>query len=317
MTATNTAPRTALGASDIDVFPLALGGNVFGWSADAAASFTVLDAYAEAGGNFIDTADAYSAWVPGNSGGESESIIGAWLASRENRSDIVVATKVSQHPEFSGLSAANIRAAADASLARLGTDYIDVYYAHFDDPTVPLEETVAALSALVDAGKVRAIAASNYTADRLAEWLAITERENLHKIVAIQPHYNLVERAVESDVIPLAVRENISVVPYFALAKGFLTGKYRPGVSVDSVRAEGASAYADARGEAVLAALDEIAAAHDAEVASVSLAWLRSQAAVAAPIASARTLEQLPALIASATLELTAAELDALSSASA
>ncbi|MGC9670895.1 aldo/keto reductase [Planosporangium sp. 12N6] len=303
--------------TDLDVFPLALGGNVFGWTADEAQSFAVLDAYAEAGGNFIDTADAYSAWAPGNSGGESEAIIGRWMAARGNRDRIVLATKVSRHPEATGLARDTIRRAVDASLRRLGTDHIDLYYAHFDDPDTPLAETVAAFGDLVREGKVRHIAASNYTAARLEEWLKITEAESLPKIVALQPHYNLVERdKYEGDLRDLAAREGLSVVPYFALASGFLTGKYRDGVTVDSARAGGASAYLDERGRRVLAALDEVAAAHATAVATVALVWLAAQPTVVAPLASARTVEQLPDLLAVADLRLTDDEIARLTAAS-
>jgi aryl-alcohol dehydrogenase-like predicted oxidoreductase len=303
--------------TDLDVFPLALGGNVFGWTADEAQSFAVLDAYAEAGGNFIDTADSYSAWVPGNSGGESETIIGRWMAERGNRDQIVLATKVSQHPEAKGLARDTVRRAVDASLRRLGTDHIDLYYAHFDDVATPLEETVAAFGELVREGKVRHIAASNYTAERLEEWLKITEAENLPRIVALQPHYNLVERAkFEGDLADLAAHERLSVVPYYALASGFLTGKYRDGAAVDSPRAGGASTYLDERGRRVLAALDEVAATHSTAVATVALAWLAAQPTVVAPLASARTVEQLPDLLAVADLRLTADEIQRLTAAS-
>lgn len=311
-----TAPRRTIGSSDLEVFPLSLGGNVFGWTADRDTSFDVLDAYTAAGGNFVDTADGYSAWVPGNTGGDSERILGQWFDARGNREDVVLATKVSQHPDFTGLAADNIRRAADASLERLGSEYIDLYYAHFDDETVPLEETVAALSGLVDAGKVRYIGISNYSPERIEEWFRITEAEGLHRAVALQPHYNLVERSYEQKYRPIAERENLGVFPYFALAAGFLTGKYRDGVTVDSARAAGAAKYLDETGRSVLAALDEVAAAHDASVASVSLAWLAAQPTVTAPIASARTLDQLPDLLASVSLELTPAELDALDGAS-
>jgi aryl-alcohol dehydrogenase-like predicted oxidoreductase len=311
-----TAPRRTLGTSDLDVYPLSLGGNVFGWTADRDASFSVLDGYAAAGGNFVDTADSYSAWVPGNTGGDSERIIGEWFSARGNRDDVVIATKVSQHPEFKGLAADNIRAAADASLERLNTDRIDLYYAHFDDETVPLDETVAALSRLVDAGKIRYIGISNYTPDRVAEWFRITNENGLHRAVALQPHYNLVERGFEAAYGDIAQSEGLGVVPYFALAKGFLTGKYRDGVTVDSPRAQGASQYLDDRGRGVLAALDQVAQAHGAAAASVALAWLAAQPTVVAPIASARNAEQLHDLIASVELTLSADELDALSDAS-
>jgi aryl-alcohol dehydrogenase-like predicted oxidoreductase len=312
-----TATRRTIGNSDLSVYPLSLGGNVFGWTADRDTSFDVLDAYTAAGGNFVDTADGYSAWVPGNTGGDSERIIGEWFDARGNRDDVVLATKVSQHPDFKGLAGDNILRAADASLQRLRTDHIDLYYAHFDDQTVPLAETVAALSSLVDAGKVRYIGISNYSSERVEEWFRITEAEGLHRAVALQPHYNLVERDFEETYRPIAERENLGVVPYFALAAGFLTGKYRDGVEVDSPRAAGASKYLDDRGRAVLAALDEVAAARDASVATVALAWLAAQPTVVAPISSARNLQQLPDLIASVELELTADEIDALGDAAA
>jgi len=270
-----TSLRT-LGSSDLEVFPLCLGGNVFGWTADEQTSFAVLDAYTAAGGNFVDTADSYSAWVEGHQGGESETVIGKWLKARGNRSDVVIATKVSQHPQYPGLSAANIKAAADASLARLGTDYIDLYYTHFDQPDVPVEEIIGALDELVKAGKVRQIAASNISAERLRESLDFSTREGLARYVAVQPHYNLVSRdTYEGPLQDLVAREGLSCVPYFALAAGFLTGKYRPGRKVDSVRANRVADFAETeRGQKVLAALDEIAAAHEAPHATVALAWL-------------------------------------------
>lgn len=309
--------RRTIGSSDLQVHPLSLGGNVFGWTADRDASFAVLDAYAVAGGNFIDTADGYSAWVPGNTGGDSERILGDWFQAHGNRDEVVLATKVSQHPEFKGLAAENIRRAADASLERLRSDRIDLYYAHFDDPTVPLVETVRALSALVDAGKVRYIGISNYSPERIEEWFRITEREGLHRPVALQPHYNLVERAYERVYRPLAERENLGVMPYFALAAGFLTGKYRDGVTVDSARAGGAVQYLNETGRSVLTTLDEIAADRGVAVATVALAWLGAQPTVTAPIASARTAEQLPDLLAAVDLDLTPSELDVLDGASA
>ncbi|MET9847135.1 aldo/keto reductase [Streptomyces ossamyceticus] len=307
-----------LGTSDLEVFPLSLGGNVFGWTADETESFAVLDAYADAGGNFIDTADSYSAWVEGNTGGESETIIGKWVKARGNRADMVIATKVSQHPEYQGLSAATIKAAADASLARLGTDHIDLYYTHFDKPEVPVEEIITALDDLVKAGKVRAIAASNITPERLQASLDFSAREGLARYVALQPHYNLVSRdTYEGALQSVAADAGLSAVPYFALAKGFLTGKYRPGTTVDSPRAAGAGAYLDTpRGTRVLAALDEIARSRNAEIATIALAWLTAQPTVTAPIASARTTTQLPPLLAVADLTLTPEELKTLTEAS-
>jgi aryl-alcohol dehydrogenase-like predicted oxidoreductase len=308
-----------LGSSDLEVFPLALGGNVFGWTADEAQSFAVLDAYAAAGGNFVDTADSYSAWVEGNKGGESETIIGKWVKARGNRSDVAIATKVSQHPEYPGLSGANIKAAAEASLRRLGTDHIDLYYTHFDKPEVPVEEIIRALDELVEAGKVRHIGASNISPERLQESLEFSDREGLARYVALQPHYNLVSRdTYEGPLRDLASRSGLAAMPYFALASGFLTGKYRPGTTVDSARAEGAAKHlATERGQKVLVALDEVARAHDAPVATVALAWLAAQPTVAAPIASARTVDQLPALLEVADLVLTDAEVARLTQASA
>jgi aryl-alcohol dehydrogenase (NADP+) len=309
---------TNIDATDLDVYPLCLGGNVFGWTADETQSFAVLDAYAAAGGNFIDTADSYSAFHPGNSGGESETIIGKWLAARGNRDQMVIATKVGSWQQQPGLSAANIRTAAEGSLARLGTDYIDLYYAHRDDENTPLEETLGAFDELVREGKVRHIAASNYTAERLAQALSVSDRAGLARYVALQQHYNLVEREYEGELGALVARERLSSVPYFALAKGFLTGKYRPGgADVDSPRAAGAMAYLDDRGLAVLSALDDIAAAHGTTLAAVALAWLVAQPTVVAPIASARTTEQLAALLPMADLKLTSEELDRLSAAGA
>lgn len=305
---------TRIGTSDLDVFPLSLGGNVFGWTADRDASFAVLDAFVDGGGDFIDTADAYSAWVPGNHGGESETIIGEWLASRKP-SGVVVATKVSQHPEFRGLSAANVRAAAEASLTRLGVDAIDLYYAHFDDETVPLEETVAAFGQLAADGLVRHVAVSNYTAARIREWVGIADRLGLARPVAVQPHYNLVHRnVVEEEVIPVAEEFGLGLVPYYSLASGFLTGKYR---STDasgegSPRAGAAAKYATDAGLRIIDALEEIGGAHGASVAATSLAWLRAQPTVVAPIASARTVEQVPDLLAGARLALTPDEVERL-----
>ncbi|MER5602683.1 aldo/keto reductase [Streptomyces sp. NPDC002265] len=308
-----------LGSSDLEVFPLALGGNVFGWTADEDHSFAVLDAYAAAGGNFIDTADAYSAWADGNQGGESETIIGNWVRARGNRADVVIATKVSQHPDFPGLTAANIKAAADASLRRLGTDHIDLYYTHFDKPEVPVEEIIGALDELVRAGKVRQIGASNISPERLRESLEFSDREGLARYVALQPHYNLVSRETyEGELQDVAAGSGLAAVPYYALASGFLTGKYRPGTTVDSARATGAAKHLETdRGRAVLAALDEIAGAHDVAAATVALAWLAARPTVLAPIASARTVEQLPALLGVAELELTEPELARLTEASA
>jgi aryl-alcohol dehydrogenase-like predicted oxidoreductase len=299
-------PRT-----DLEVFGLCLGGNVFGWTADRDESFAVLDAYAAAGGNFIDTADAYMAGVPGNSGGESETIIGEWLAARPGRrDDIVIATKVGKLSPLDNLRPATIHAAAEDSLQRLGVETIDLYYAHFDDTDTPLAETLGAFGELIDAGKVRHIAASNYSGERLTEALATAEREGLPRYVALQPHYNLMERDYEDDQRTVCEREDLACFPFFALAKGFLTSKYRPGGDrVDSPRADSAAQYLDERGERMLSALDATAAAHGVEPAAVAIAWLREQPTVLAPIASARTEDQLGPLLDSVGLTLSADEL--------
>jgi aryl-alcohol dehydrogenase-like predicted oxidoreductase len=303
-------PRT-----DLDVFGLCLGGNVFGWTANRDESFAVLDAYAAAGGNFVDTADVYMAGAPGNSGGESEAIIGEWLAARPGkRDDFAIATKVGKLPGLDNLRAETIRKAADDSLRRLGVETIDLYYAHFDDPDTPLAETLGAFGELIEAGKVRHIAASNYSGARLTEALETAERDGLPRYVALQPHYNLMERDYESDQLAVCEREDVACFPFYALARGFLTGKYRPGgEKIESVRAEGASQYLDERGEKMLTALDAIAAAHGVQPAAVAVAWLREQPTVLAPIASARNETQLEPLIASASLQLTSDELDRLS----
>ncbi|MEV7356168.1 aldo/keto reductase [Kitasatospora sp. NPDC091276] len=311
--------RVRLGASDLSVFPLSLGGNVFGWTADEQQSFAVLDAYAAAGGNFVDTADVYSAWAPGNTGGESETVLGNWLRSRGNRDDVVIATKVGMHPEAGGLGAANIKAAAEGSLRRLGVERIDLYYTHRDDDT-PVEEFVTALDELVREGKVAAVGASNIGAERLSEALAFADREGLAKYVAVQPHYNLVSRGTfEGPLADVVAEHGLATVPYYALASGFLTGKYRPGgPGVDSARSEGAARYLDdPRGPKVLAALDTVAGEQGVALATVALSWLAGRPTVAAPIASARTVEQLPPLLAATTLRLTPEQTALLDAASA
>lgn len=305
---------TRIGTSDLDVLPLALGGNVFGWTADRDASFAVLDAFVDGGGDFIDTADSYSSWVPGNEGGESETIVGEWLASRKP-SGVVVATKVSQHPQFRGLAASNVRRAAEASLARLGVEEIDLYYAHFDDESVPLEETVGAFGQLVEDGLVRHVAVSNYSAERVREWVEIAHRIDTALPVAVQPHYNLVHRNdVEDTIIPVAEEFELGLIPYYSLASGFLTGKYRStdAEGQSSPRAQGAAKYATPAGLRIIDALEEIGHAHGASVAATSLAWLRARPTVVAPIASARSIEQVPDLLAGARLELSADEVQTL-----
>jgi aryl-alcohol dehydrogenase-like predicted oxidoreductase len=307
-----------ISSTDLDVYPVALGGNVFGWTSNEEESFAVLDGYAAAGGNFIDTADVYSAWAPGNSGGESETILGRWIASRARRDQTIIATKVGKHPQFQGLSPKNIRAAAESSLKRLDTEYIDLYYAHADDEQTPLEETLGAFDALIREGKVRYIAASNYSAPRLAKALDISDREGFARYVALQQHYNLMERDLyEGELSDLVAREGLSSVPYFSLASGFLTGKYRPGTKVQSQRAQTAGAYLNEKGIKVLQALDEVASSHNAAVATIALAWLAAQPTVVAPIASARTTEQLPDLLHVSQAQLSEEEIRKLSAASA
>lgn len=312
-----TATKRRLGASSLEIHPLVFGGNVLGWTADEQTSRQVLDAFVERGGNMIDTADSYSFWHPGNSGGESETIIGDWLRSRGNRDEVLIASKVSQHPDFTGLQASTIAGGVEQSLRRLGVEAIDLYYAHFDDPETPLEESIAAFSKLVDEGKVRYLGISNFSAERIREWLEISVAGGYHLPVAVQKEYSLVERGIEADVLPITREAGIDVLTYYSLARGFLAGKYRDGQSdATSPRAGMASAYLNDRGRRILAALDEIAAARGVEVASVSLAWLNTRPGVAAPIASARNLEQLPALFAGAELELAADEAAALTLAS-
>jgi aryl-alcohol dehydrogenase-like predicted oxidoreductase len=304
----------SLGRTDLDVFPLCLGGNVFGWTADEPQSRAVLDAYVGAGGNFIDTANSYLV-----EHGRSETIIGRWLADRGNREKLVVATKVGGgRGPVRNLRAETIQREAHASLERLQTDRIDLYFAHFDDEETPLEESLAAFDALVRDGLVRHIGASNYTPQRLGAALELQRRRGLAEFTVLQPHYNLVEREFESTLLPVVEAWDLAVVPYFGLAKGFLTGKYRPGGErVESERAEGARAYLERGGAAVLEALDDVAAAHSTTVAAVAIAWLLARPWVAAPIASARTTEQLEQILPAGTLELTAAEVDRLSAAAA
>ena len=298
-----------LGSSDLDVFGLCLGGNVFGWTADERESFAVLDAYASAGGNFVDSANSYLL-----EGGESETIIGAWMAARGNRDAVVVATKVgSSRAKLAGetgLSPAAIARAARSSLARLQTDRIDLYYAHKPDPATPLEQTLRALDQLVREGLVRHIGFSNHSAEQLEAAIAIGEREGLAPIRVLQDHYNLLERDYETALAPLVAEHDLAEAPYYGLAKGFLTGKYRPGgEAVESPRAAGARAYLDdPRAGAVLEALDEIAHERGIAPAAVALAWLRTRPGVVAPIASARTPRQLAEILPAAELALAGEE---------
>ena len=307
-----------LGTSDLNVYPLCLGGNTFGWTANEQESFEVLDAYAAAGGNFIDSADAYSHWIPGNSGGESETILGNWMKARGNRDSIVIATKLGMLPGFTALTADNIATAVDNSLRRLQTDYIDLYYAHKDDPDTDQLETMTAFDALVKAGKVRNIAASNYSADRLQSALDVADANGLTKFVALQNLYNLVERsAYEGALRDVVARNNLVSLPYYSLAKGFLTGKYRVKGETESGRAAGAEVYLDTNGPKVLAAMDTVAAAHGVSLTTIALAWVSAQPTIATPIASARVVSQLPDLLAISNVTLTAAEIALLDAASA
>ncbi len=313
-----------ISGTDLDIRPLALGGNTFGWTSDEEQSFAVLDAFTAAGGSFIDTADGYSAWAPGNGGGESETIIGHWLKARGSRDDVVIASKVATHPQFQGLSPATVAAAADASLARLGTDRIDLYYAHFDDDSPSVADMAAAFDRLVRAGKIRYIGISNFSVAREREWFEVAEREGFAKPVALQPHYNLLHRGdVEGTdgYGRLAAEKDLSIFSYFSLASGFLTGKYRGADDLKGAAREGMindylpDSAAQRAAFAVLDAEREIASAHGAEVTSVSLAWLLAKG-VTAPIASARVPEQLTALLAATDLALSADEVAALDEAS-
>ncbi len=308
-----------LGRSGLHVRPFALGGNVFGWTADEKRSFELFDAYVDAGFSLIDTADMYSNWVPGHTGGESETIIGRWLASRGSRDKVVIATKLGLEmgPGMKGLSRKYMRDAVDRSLQRLQTDYIDLYQAHIDDDETPLEETLSAFGELIAEGKVRAIGASNYSAERLAEALRISEAMGLPRYETLQPHYNLYDRdKFEGDLAELCASEQIGVIPYFALASGFLTGKYRSRNDLaGSSRAGMVGEMLNARGLRILAALDAVAEAHSAAPSQIALAWLLAKG-VAAPIASATTVDQLSEIVASVDITLGDAEVAALDASS-
>ncbi|MGC3992982.1 MAG: aldo/keto reductase [Propionicimonas sp.] len=290
--------------------PLCLGGNVFGWTADAATSEAVLDAFVDAGGNFVDTADAYSTWVPGHRGGESESVIGGWLRHRGNRDKVVVATKVAKHPVHRGLRPANIRICLDGSRRRLGVETIDLYYAHEDDPHVPTAEWLGAFDQLIHSGAVRHYGLSNFTTERVAEVMDVATKEGLALPVAVQPQYNLVHRAeVEtSGLAALCAQHHLALVPYYGLAAGFLTGKYGRGEQIHGARAGRVRSYATDAGfdvvDAVVAVADELGV----EPATVALAWVGHQPGVAAPIASASSAEQVGPIMAAAELKLTRAQ---------
>lgn len=311
-----------LGRSGLQVSPLAFGGNVFGWTVDEAQSFRLLDAWLDAGFNFVDTADVYSRWAPGHAGGESEAIIGRWLRQGGRRERVVLATKLgkSMGEGRQGLSARYIREAVEASLQRLQTDYIDLYQSHDDDPETPFEETLGAFADLIRAGKVRAIGASNYTAPRLAQALDASERLGLPRYESLQPLYNLYDRAVyEDELEPLVLERGLGVINFYALAAGFLTGKYRSEADANK-SARGASTtkkYLNPRGLRILQALDAVAAGHGATQGQVAIAWQLARPSVTAPIASATTLEQLNELARAVALKLDATDIAALDAASA
>ncbi|HLN00088.1 MAG TPA: aldo/keto reductase [Bryobacteraceae bacterium] len=310
-----------LGTSTLKVSPLCLGGNVFGWSADEKTSFAILDALVAAGFNFIDTADVYSRWSPGHQGGESETIIGNWLKRSGNRSKVIVATKVGMEmgPNDKGLSKAYIFRAVERSLQRLQTDYIDLYQSHQDDQSTPLEETLETYAQLIKQGKVRVIGASNYTADRLAAALEVSERHALPRYESLQPHYNLCERAgYETALETLCIEKKLGVIPYFSLASGFLTGKYRSEADLSkSPRGQGVKKYLNERGFRILAALDQVAQNLHSTQGKVALAWLLARPSITAPIASATSVEQLHDLVDATNLKLDAESIELLNQASA
>ncbi len=312
--------KRRLGRSDLEVAPFCFGGNVFGWTTDEKTSFALLDAFVERGFNFIDTADAYSRWVPGHTGGESEAIIGRWMKQRGNSDKVIIATKVgADMGEGRTMAPAYVRKAVEDSLRRLQTDRIDLYQTHWDDAKTPLEDVLSTYADLIKAGKVRAIGASNYSAARLKEALEISASQGLPRYESLQPQYNLVERAdYEAELGPLCRREEIGVIPYYSLASGFLTGKYRAKDDAKkSARGSGATKYLDEKGLRVLAALDEIAAERKASVAQIALAWLLAKPELTAPIASATSVAQLEELLGAVRLELSPADVARLDSASA
>ncbi|MCB8873755.1 aldo/keto reductase [Acidisoma silvae] len=313
--------KRQLGQSAISIPPLVFGGNVFGWSADEAVSFRLLDQLAEAGLTAIDTADMYSVWADGHQGGESETIIGKWLASRGGRDTYTIMTKVGMDmPDGRGLSAAWIKTSVERSLKRLQTDVIDLYQAHKDDEETPLEETLGAFAALIKEGKVRAIGASNYSAPRLAEALKVSDANGLPRYVSLQPHYNLVERPLfEAELEPLCLAENLGVIPYYSLAAGFLTGKYRSkdDLGKSAARGGGVAKYLDGIGPKVLTALDAVAGETGATPTQVALAWLIARPSITAPIASASKPEQMGDLVKACALSLTPSQIAALDQASA
>ena len=300
--------KRKLGNSGLEISPLVFGGNVFGWTADEPTSFKLLDAFVAAGFNSVDTADIYSRWAPGHTGGESEMVLGKWLKQRGNRHKVIIATKVGMEmgPQRKGLSKPYILSAAEESLRRLQTDYIDLYQSHTDDADTPLEETLGAYAELIKQGKVRAIGASNYKAERLTAALELSKRTGLPRYESLQPNYNLYERAnYEAELEPLCQKEGLGVINYFPLASGFLSGKYRSETDLTgSARGQFVKKYLNERGLKILQALDQVATRYDATPARVSLAWLLARPSITAPIASATTLEQLNDLTASVELKL-------------
>jgi aryl-alcohol dehydrogenase-like predicted oxidoreductase len=313
--------KRRLGRSDLHIAPLMLGGNVFGWTADEAASFALLDAFVDAGFDAVDTADVYSRWVPGHTGGESETVIGKWLKARGGRDKVIVATKLGMDMsgENKGLSAGYMVRAVEDSLRRLQTDYIDLYQSHRDDPETPLDETLEAYGRLIAQGKVRVIGASNFDAARLGEALKVSGAKGLPRYETLQPLYNLSDRAgFEGPLQDLCVKEGVGVICFYGLASGFLTGKYRSEADFSkSPRGGGMKRYMNDRGFRILAALDAVSAARGATPAQVALAWLMAQPAIAAPIASATSRDQLTEILGAARLKLDAADLKSLTAASA
>ena len=310
--------KRQLGNSTLAITPLMLGGNVLGWTADEATSFAVLDAFVANGGNSLDTADVYSAWAPGHKGGESETVIGKWLKRSGKRNEVVIGTKVGMLAPHTGLGRDSIIAGCEDSLRRLGVETIDLYWLHKDDGKTQPDEYLGALDELVESGKVRAVGASNFAAPRFAEALAESARSGKVRFAAQQPEYNLMRREIEKDLMALCAREHVSIVPYFGLASGFLTGKYRSAADKSkSPRGAGMDKYLDAKGLKVLAALDAVAARQDATCAQVALAWIMAKPAIAAPIASATSVAQVTELMGALRLELSAADVAELDAASA
>jgi len=308
-----------LGRSPLSIAPLALGGNVFGWTAEEPTSFALLDAFVDAGFNLIDTADGYSAWVPGNQGGESETLIGKWLRKSGKRDRVLIATKVAKLARRPGLSAANIALAVEESLQRLQTEVIDLYQSHQDDPATPIEETLGAYARLIEQGKVRAIGASNFSARRLAESLMVSERNHLPRYESLQPEYNLVARAgYETELEPLVRSQQIGVISYYALASGFLSGKYRRAADLaKSPRGQGVKKYLTPRGLNILAVLDAVSERHAATPAQVALAWLMARPGITAPIVSATSVQQLQEILAAVRVRLLPTDIAQLDAASA